>query len=395
MRADCELLILGGGCAGLSLARELSLFKDSILKVLILESRSSYENDRTWCFWKLNQKNSIKNLYTDFKYQWEKLLVKNCNESVLFSCAERPYQMLPAEHFYKEAFHTIEKSDKIKIILNGTIEENVQKFEKYWEVKTTKGLFKGRNLIDTRPNKNLNKNDSLLWQSFYGHEIESTENIFDASCPQLMNFLPSKKDIFFIYVLPLSSKRALIEITAFGLDLLSQNDLAGGLLNAVKELTKNAPYTIVRSEYGTLPMGIRSMPKPIDSSYVRVGIMSGAARPSTGYAFQRIQLWAKLCAKSLNKFDKPIGHLPDPFITRFMDNLFLKVLRSRPKEAPYLFFSIFKYGNSQSVIRFLSGEGCLFDFCNIIFSLPTKPFLKELFQLISFKIKTFKKNFGL
>ena len=395
MHSDYDVIILGGGCAGLSLARELSLLKGNPLKVLILESRSNYENDRTWCFWKLSQNNSSKNLYTDFKYQWEKLLVKNSNESVLFSCTERPYQMLPAEHFYKEALHTIEKNENIKIILNGTIEDSIQKYNKHWEVKTTKGLYKGRNLIDTRPAKNLNKIHAMLWQSFYGHEIESTENIFDASCPQLMNFLPSKKDIFFIYVLPLSSKRALIEITVFGSNLLSKIDLAGELLKAVKELAKNAPYSIVRSEYGTLPMGIPSIKRTIDSSYVRVGVMSGAARPSTGYAFQRIQVWAKLCAKSLSKFDKPVGHLPDPFIIRFMDNLFLRVLRSRPKEAPFLFFSIFKHGNSKSVIRFLSGEGRLLDFFNIILSLPTKPFLKELFQLMIFKIKTFKTNFGL
>jgi lycopene beta-cyclase len=46
-----DLIILGGGCAGLSLARRLSELGEDCPQTVILESRSSYTDDRTWCFW--------------------------------------------------------------------------------------------------------------------------------------------------------------------------------------------------------------------------------------------------------------------------------------------------------------------------------------------------------
>ena len=47
---DTDVLILGGGCAGLSLATALAQWAPQ-LRVHILESRRSYTRDRTWCFW--------------------------------------------------------------------------------------------------------------------------------------------------------------------------------------------------------------------------------------------------------------------------------------------------------------------------------------------------------
>ncbi len=51
MHSHVDLLILGGGCAGLSLASRLAEFGKDAPKVLIIEQRESYTNDRTWCFW--------------------------------------------------------------------------------------------------------------------------------------------------------------------------------------------------------------------------------------------------------------------------------------------------------------------------------------------------------
>ncbi len=50
MTYDCDVLILGGRCAGLSLAAALTEARSS-LRVRILEPRSEYKRDRTWCFW--------------------------------------------------------------------------------------------------------------------------------------------------------------------------------------------------------------------------------------------------------------------------------------------------------------------------------------------------------
>jgi len=48
-----DLIIIGGGCAGLSLAARLSRYGGDAPRTLVVDSRTSYTNDRTWCFWKL------------------------------------------------------------------------------------------------------------------------------------------------------------------------------------------------------------------------------------------------------------------------------------------------------------------------------------------------------
>ena len=51
---EFDYIIIGGGCAGLSLAYELEInekLKDKTLA--IIEPRSEYKKDKTWSFWKV------------------------------------------------------------------------------------------------------------------------------------------------------------------------------------------------------------------------------------------------------------------------------------------------------------------------------------------------------
>ena len=55
---EFDYIIVGGGCAGLSLAYELEInekFKDKTLA--IIEPRAEYKKDKTWSFWKVETHN--------------------------------------------------------------------------------------------------------------------------------------------------------------------------------------------------------------------------------------------------------------------------------------------------------------------------------------------------
>ena len=55
---DFDYIIIGGGCAGLSLAYELQINNKIKNKTLaIIEPREIYERDKTWSFWKVNPHN--------------------------------------------------------------------------------------------------------------------------------------------------------------------------------------------------------------------------------------------------------------------------------------------------------------------------------------------------
>ena len=55
---EFDYIIIGGGCAGLSLAYELDLYSKLKDKTLaIVEPREEYKKDKTWSFWKVSPHN--------------------------------------------------------------------------------------------------------------------------------------------------------------------------------------------------------------------------------------------------------------------------------------------------------------------------------------------------
>ena len=55
---EFDYVIIGGGCAGLSLAYELDLHQKLNNKTLsIVEPRTEYKRYKTWSFWKVSPHN--------------------------------------------------------------------------------------------------------------------------------------------------------------------------------------------------------------------------------------------------------------------------------------------------------------------------------------------------
>ena len=55
---EFDYIIIGGGCAGLSLAYELEVNNKLKEKTLaIIETRDHYKRDKTWSFWKVFEHN--------------------------------------------------------------------------------------------------------------------------------------------------------------------------------------------------------------------------------------------------------------------------------------------------------------------------------------------------
>ena len=64
---EFDYVIIGGGCAGLSLAYELEIgnkLKDKTLA--IIELREEYKRDKTWSFWKV------------YDHNFEDCVIKSC-----------------------------------------------------------------------------------------------------------------------------------------------------------------------------------------------------------------------------------------------------------------------------------------------------------------------------
>ena len=64
---------------------------------------------------------------------------------------------------------------------------------------------------------------------------------------------------------------------------------------------------------------------------------------------------------------------------KFLDNIFLKVLKDNPKKMPNIFFKMFKCPPN-SVIKFLSNKSNILEDMNIISKMPKLIFIKTLFN---------------
>lgn len=374
--SDFDLIIIGGGCAGLSLGANLAKTGSIDLRILVLEARVAYSNDRTWCFWK----NDLLPLQALIKHEWQTMRVASVQSEVMMKNDLKPYQMLPADIFYEANAGAINRSDNVTLMMNTMVTLNPFKRDGKWVIETNQGTFTAVAVVDTRPVKSPKCDDAILWQSFVGYEVECDHDVFDSSLAELMDFSPPHPShIQFTYVLPTTARRALIEITVFGPEPLGSEVLLAEL-DAAMERKAIGSFKILRTEQGILPMGMVEPEQHIDKSYVRVGLTAGGARASTGYAFQRIQHWASSCAIKLANGGYPIGHVRDPFILRLMDRLFLRVLRANCQIAPQMFISLFKGVETNRVIRFLSDQGTPMDYLKIILSLSPQPFLRELMR---------------
>ena len=369
-----DLVILGGGCAGLSLSMALAARGNLCPRTLVIEARTEYTNDRTWCHWKSDSTAAVPYSAT---HGWQTMRVAHAGQSVSLDCGSTPYQMVAAKDFYAAARARIDGHPNLTLRLGTSVVGEPRRSDDTWIISTLAGNVMARSIVDTRPPALPRLDGATLWQSFLGQEIECSAAVFDPLSLDLMNFLaPDPRYVPFVYVLPVTTTRALVEVTVFGATPIAPRDLSTQLDAAIAQRVGGAAFTTVRREQGILPMGLTDVPPSTHQSFVKVGVMAGGARPSTGYAFQRIQRWAEQCADALVGFGYPVGHPRDPLPLRLMDQIFLDVLRADPIRGGDIFFSLFSRADTARVIRFLSGTAGVADSLAVVAAMPVLPFVK-------------------
>jgi lycopene beta-cyclase len=101
-------------------------------------------------------------------------------------------------------------------------------------------------------------------------------------------------------------------------------------------------------------------------------------RLSTGYTFLNIQEHSKYILKNIDKIDKVEKYnLGQKY--KFLDNIFLKVLKNNPEKMPNIFCKMFKC-SPNTVIKFLSNKSNILEDMNIISKMPKLIFIKALFN---------------
>jgi len=359
---DVDVAILGGGCAGLSLAARLAPTR---LSFRVVEPRRRYDDDRTWSFWRTGP-----DPFEDcVRASWTRWTVSGPGGAVLRGSRRFPYQSVASGAFYDRALDLIDDARGGSIALGSTAGSVRPKDDGMW-IETSDGGFSARHVCDARPPARR----PAYSQFFVGREIVTAQATFDPDTVPLMHFRRGySTGIDFLYILPFARDRALVEVTSFTPEPPERADMRAWLDAEIVALGA-CNHDVVREEAGALPMevGYRAPEVP---GICHIGLAGGAARPSTGYAFQRIQMHADHVAGQLLRGENP--RIPqDSAVSRFMDRVFLRVLAAAPERGPALFEALFRNTPADRLERFLSGSTRSDDRLSVMWALPSMPFLR-------------------
>ncbi len=352
---EFDYVIIGGGCAGLSLAYELEIHEKFKNKTLaIIEPRNDYIRDKTWSFWKV----AAHNFEDCVKHSWSNFSINIPSQTKYIECDNFPYQSIDSGLFYQKIINTLKKNT------------NIHFFKNINEI-STENSFVFNSVSDVSDSKND------LWQHFSGIEIETNKDVFDDQIFNLMDFDCDQRDsVHFFYTLPFSKKKALVETTwVSNLNHPSNQDYSTQLEDYIKNKLKIKNYEIKFKETGAIPLFHPKNIKKINQ--IEIGTAGGMTRLSTGYTFMNIQDQSKYIRENFENIEK-VDNFTINSKYKFLDNIFLKVLKKNSGKMPEIFFKMFNCSPS-TVINFLSNKSNIYEDFSIILKMPKLVFLKELF----------------
>jgi len=352
---EFDYIIVGGGCAGLSLAYELEIHEKLKDKTLaIIEPRAEYKKDKTWSFWKVAPHN-----FDDcVKKSWQNFTINIPEQTNYIDCNIFPYQSVDSGLFYEK--------------INKKLKEN-----------NNISFFKSLNEVDPKNSfifnsvLSIQKNYLNLWQHFCGVEIETQNNFFDDQIFNLMDFDCEQREcVHFFYTLPFSKNKALIETT--WLSKMNDNSLKDydkQIKDYIETRLNLKNYKIIYKEEGAIPLFYPSHEKEINK--INIGTAGGMTRLSTGYTFLNIQEHSRYIRKNIENIANTKKYeIAGKY--QFLDEIFLRVLKKNPDKMSDIFFKMFK-ASPKTVIKFLSNKSNFFEDLSIILKMPKLTFIRSLF----------------
>jgi len=173
--------------------------------------------------------------------------------------------------------------------------------------------------------------------------------------------------------LPFAKNRALVETT--WLSNLEDKTILNydyQLENYIKNNLGIKNYKINYTEKGAIPLFYPNIKN--ENKKINIGSAGGMTRLSTGYTFLNIQEHSKYIAENIENIEsKKIYHIGKKY--EFLDNIFLKVMKSNSERMPNIFLKMFE-SSSSTVIKFLSNKSNIVEDIKIIARMPKWIFIK-------------------
>lgn len=360
-----DYLITGAGAAGLSLAWHLNHAGLGHKRILMMDRERKLDNDRTWCFWEARP-GPFEMLVAR---AWDQVSVHVPGRTRVATLAPYRYKMIRGGDFFAHMYAWLDRQpnisfragnvsavhdagDHVTVCIDGEVIRGELAFNSILPATdrfTTWARGNGAPPADPR--------HSHLLQHFLGWEIETPVDVFDEDRPRLMDFcVPQENETRFVYVMPFSPRRALVEFTVFGASVLERAQYEDALRTYIGSHVYAGEYQTVYTEFGVIPMTDAPAPPSDGPRVVNIGTAGGLSKPSTGYTFTRMQRHAAAIARALAASQAPRPFTSSPH-SRLLDAVLLDVLANNHVPGSEVFMRLFERNPASRVLRFLD-EDC-------------------------------------
>jgi lycopene beta-cyclase len=400
---DYDYILSGGGLAGLSLAYHLinSPLRDR--SILIVDKDTKQQNDRTWCFWEEQP-----TLFDEIAYRvWHRLRFVGDDFTREFDLAPYRYQMIRGLDFYEFTREKLSQCSNVTFVRgnidrvdDGTDRATVivdgKSFSGSWVFDSTLPASLRGSIptgVEALAGNNERTENRLkppvhngkyhhLNQHFRGWEIETDRPVFNPQLPTLFDFRTQQQGhMRFVYTLPFAENRALLEYTLFSSHLLTSEEYDAGLKTYIEDVLGIKDYHLHHVEAGVIPMTDHPFPRQLGQRAMSIGTKGGRVKPSTGYAFLRIQRDSAAIVQSLIEHGQPFDIPARRGRFGLHDSILLNIMTHHPDDLKPIFTIMFKHNPIQRIFHFLDETATLSEEARFIASLPPWRFLQALFRL--------------
>ncbi len=360
---EYDYIIAGGGLAGLSLLYHLLQSSLKNFSIALVDRERKSKNDRTWCYW-----TNEPHIFDSIAYsRWDYLHFYGAIDDGAawqqrFSLRPYRYQMVRGIDFYQEVNRLIDQFPNVERLF-GSVDKIIDESNGA-RVEVDGQEYFGRYVFDSRfvPESFFldRKKYHDVKQHFLGWEIECSRDVFDPQALTLFDFrLPQQGEMRFMYVLPTSARKAIVEFTLFSNRLLKREEYEQELERYVREVLylSEHEYQVIEQENGIIPMTDQPFQRKIGKHQLRIGTAGGMVKASTGYAFFRIQKDSAAIVESLERYSHPFALKSSPLRYRLFDTLLLDILQYRGELAEPIFTRLFAHNPIGRLFRFLDEQG--------------------------------------
>ncbi|MFW5689105.1 MAG: lycopene cyclase family protein [Spirochaetota bacterium] len=379
-----DFVLAGGGMAGLSLACALVTGPYPNASILIVDPETKGENDRTWSFWTNNEVpfTTIPDPNEIISASWPQCRVVSHGWDRTIDMGEYRYCMIRGADFYDKVLSILESAPGV--VFERAMVESIRDEDDGAVIVTDRGERSGRWVFDSRFDPAEYERRSgphhYLKQHFTGWTIETSRPVFDPATASLFDFrTPQHGEMRFIYVLPFSPSRALVEYTLFSAEVLEREEYAQAIERYLSDVLEVEPaeYRVIDRESGLIPMTDEPVERREGRHVLAIGTRGGTVKPSTGYAFYRTQCDTAAIVDSLVRTGHPFD-IPRPSRMRALDTMLLQVMYRQGELSERVFTDLFRKNPLDRLLRFLDERTTLPETLAVMASVPLFPFIRAL-----------------